>query len=176
MIQSKVFRSGSQALAVADAGSKVIVRANGLKVQADTFFVDGWYKTEAKNDPGLVRITLRTKGASGQSAKMFCLDTLDNRAQIFDKDSPSARAAFQWGEWTRITIEVRLKENAYKLVVNGSESFSGTLAKSGAVYELESWEVDVEADDPKRSPKGSCSFYVDDLEILTFNPIGYTVG
>lgn len=172
MIQSDVAHNGAQALALADINGRVIARANGLKMGQDVIYVDGWYKTESRNDPGLVRITLRYKTATGvESKKLFSLNTTGGHARLFDNADISCGASANWGEWIRITIQVKLKENAYAVYVNGAPGFSGTLEKNGVPVQLDSWELDATITDSKRNPKGKYAAYVDDLIIQTSNPL-----
>ena len=172
VVQSSTAKNGSQALAIADSPVRVIARVAGLKITDAVSYWDAWYKTEAQNDPGIVRIILRYNSASGAAGvKAFELNTKDGRPSLMDRDNTAQRGEIKWGEWIRVTIEARLAENAYKLYIDGKLAFEGTLAAGDAPKVIIAWEVDVDASDPKREPKGAYSVYVDDLVVQTTNPI-----
>lgn len=171
LIQSDVVHSGKQALALADTGERVIARAHGLNLTEDLFYIDGWYKTESFTDPGLARLTLRFRQDGASKSKLFNINTQNGAGSLFDHDDPNKTGSFLWGDWNRVTIEINLADNEYTMWIGGFEWFSGTLCKEGSPEELVSWELDVEASDPSREPKGDLAFYVDELSIETVNPL-----
>jgi hypothetical protein len=161
VVQTNRMFAGRQALALTNAGQRVIARRLFSPALAgEPVYVHTWILMEPPpNQVNVFRVVLRW----GANNKLFPVTSAGTA--LYDNADPDATVLFAPGEWNRVVIRVDPIEQHYTLFVNQFTNFiSGSIPAGG----LTSWELDYGSVLALDEGFGA---FVDDLYVDTVNPI-----
>ncbi len=166
MIQTQKVFAGEQALALTNAGERVIARRLfSPSITNDVHYYDARIWTSGDPDEiNLCRIVLRWSGGS----RLFVFQS--SGAYVYDNADPDLRASFVTGAWNRIVIRVDRSAGDYTFFANQSTNyFSGPLT----TQPIASWELDYES--TAAAPSGF-GIFIDDLRVTVSDPLDGAAG